>query len=203
MIVSVGKRGRKYEYFTIAIVTLFIMTMASEILNFSHIIGALLAGILLKDKLIQDKLYYAEHHIIESIEVFNLGVFHPLIFIWIGLTANISLMFQNIWFGIILTILALSGKLIGSILGNHFCHEPLKEGLLIGWGLNARGATELFALLIAKNQGFISQDIFSAVVFMAIVTTIISPIVFKYMVLKGFGMYKHRKYKGKHVHEVV
>ncbi len=191
----IGKDGRTYEYFAVAFVVLLVMALASELLNFSHIIGALLAGILLKDMLIQDKLYRAEHHIIEAIEVFDLGVFQPLIFIWIGLSIDFNLLMQNIEFGIVLTILALLGKLLGAVLGNHFCKEPLKEGILIGWGLNARGATELFALLIAKNTGLVTQNVFSAVVFMALMTTIISPIVFKLLVLNGFGLVRHRSKK--------
>lgn len=188
----IGKKGHKFEYFKVAFVTLLIMTVASELLQFSHVIGALLAGIILKDKLIQDKMYYAEHHIVEALEVFNFGVFHPLIFIWIGLSVDFALISQNLWFGIILTVLALTGKLIGSVIGNKFCNEPVSEGILIGWGLNARGATELFALLIARNQGLVGENVFSAVVFMAVVTTFISPVVFKYMVLKGYGMVDHR-----------
>jgi len=200
---TVGRKGRKYEYFSVAFVILLILTLASQLLNFSYIIGALLAGILLKDKLIQDKLYYEEHNMVETIEVFNLGVFQPLIFIWIGYTIDFSMITKNLTFGLVLTVLALTGKLLGSILGNFFCKEPVEEGILIGWGLNARGATELFAILIAQNQGFISNDVFSAVVLMALLTTIISPIIFKFLVLRGFGLYKHRRYKGKHVHDLV
>ncbi len=188
----VGKKGSKFEYFTVAIVILLVMAGASEILNFSSVIGALLAGVLLKNKLSEDMLYFEEHNIIEALEVFDFGVFHTLIFIWIGLTIDFRMLFSNIWFGIILTIFAILGKLGGAVLGNHFCHESLKEGLLIGWGLNARGATELFALLVAQSQGLVSDSVFSAIVFMALVTTIISPIVFKFMVLNNFGVEKKR-----------
>ena len=191
LLTSIGRKGHKFEYFKVAFVTLLIMTIVSELLNFSHIIGALVAGILLKDKLIGDKMYYAEHHIVEALEVFNFGIFQPLIFIWIGLSVDLRLISQNLEFGIVLTILAIVGKLLGALIGNWFCHEPWREGILIGWGLNARGATELFALLIAQNQGLVSNNVFSAIVFMALVTTFISPIVFKILVLKGFGMYKH------------
>lgn len=196
-----GRKGRKYEYFGAAFVVLMIMTIAAELLNFSYIIGALIAGLLLKDKFVQGKLYYEEHQIVEAIEVFNFGVFHPLIFIWIGLSLDFNILFSNIEFGVVLTVLALVGKIIGTVLGNYFCHEPLSEGILIGWGLNARGATELFALLIARNQGIINQDIFAAVVFMAFVTTIISPIMFKFLAMRGYGMVKHRHRKK--VHEEI
>ena len=182
---------KKYEYFAVAFILLLVMVLVSELLNFSYIIGALLAGILLKDKLVEDKLYYEEHHILEALEVFNFGIFHPLVFIWIGLSMDLNLLSANIGFGLVLTGIALFGKLVGSMLGNYFCKEPISEGILIGWGLNARGATELFALLIARNQNIISQDIFSAVVFMALVTTIISPIIFKYLVLRGYGIVRH------------
>ncbi len=196
-----GRKGRKYEYFGAAFVVLMIMTIAAELLNFSYIIGALIAGLLLKDKFVQGKLYYEEHQIVEAIEVFNFGVFHPLIFIWIGLSLDFNILFSNIEFGVVLTVLALVGKIIGTVLGNYFCHEPLSEGILIGWGLNARGATELFALLIARNQGIINQNIFAAVVFMAFVTTIISPIMFKFLAMRGYGMVKHRHRKK--VHEKI
>jgi Kef-type K+ transport system membrane component KefB len=189
----IGKDGRKYEYFGVAIVVLLIMTLASELLNFSYIIGALLAGLLLKDKFTEDKLYYEEHHVAEAIETFNFGFFEQLVFVWIGFSIDTSILFANIGFGLVLTILALGGKLAGSMIGNYFCNQPIKEGYLIGWGLNARGATELFAVLIAKNIGVIGENLFSAIVFMTLVTTIISPIVFKYLVSKGYGL--HRKYK--------
>ncbi len=184
----VGKKSTRFEYFSVAMIILLVMAAASEIFNFSAIIGALLAGILLKDKLSDDMLYFEEHNIFEALEIFNFGVFHPLIFIWIGLTINMELLFQNIGFGILLTVLAILGKLLGAVLGNYFCKESLQEGILIGWGLNARGATELFALLIARSEGLVSQSVFSAIVFMALLTTILSPIIFKILVLRGYGI---------------
>jgi Kef-type K+ transport system membrane component KefB len=194
---TIGKTEKKFEYFSVAIVTLLIIVGAAEALNFSGIIGALLAGLLLKDKLIKDKLYIEEHHIVESLEVFNFGIFHPLVFVWIGLSVDLAQMSPSLGLGLVLTVLALAGKILGSMLGNMFCKESYSEGFLIGWGLNARGATEMFALLIAKNQGFISDGVFSAVVLMALLTTIISPIVFKILVLKGIGLdgsHKTRKH---------
>ncbi|MEK6916453.1 MAG: cation:proton antiporter [Nanoarchaeota archaeon] len=188
---SIKKTKRNFEYFGVALITLLIMAVSSELLGFSMVIGALIAGMLIKDKLIKDKLYYEEYHIIESLEVFNFSLFHPLIFIWIGLIINLNILYNNLDFGLVLILIALSGKLIGSVLGNYFAKEPLSEGILIGWGLNARGATELFALLVAKNMGIISGRIFSAIILMSLITTIISPIIFKNLVMKGYGIFNH------------
>ena len=195
------RKSRKYEYFAVAFIILIIMAAISELLNFSAIIGALAAGMLLKNKLIKDRMYYHEHIIIEAIEVFHFGIFEPIVFIFIGLSVDPAMLFENIGFGLILTFLALFGKIAGALVGNYFCGEPLSEGILIGWGLNARGATELFALLIAQNLGIVSEDIFAAIVLMAILTTIISPIIFKMLVRNGYGLVKHVHSRNKHVYK--
>ena len=196
---NVGKR--KYEYFAVAMVVLMVISISAELLNFSYIIGALLAGLLLKDKLLEDKLYRIEHHIVQALEVFNFGVFHPIIFIWIGLSVNLGLLISNLSFGIVLTVIAIAGKLIGSMLGNYFSGEPLSEGFLVGWGLNARGATEVFALLIAIDEGIVTSEVFSAIVFMTLITTIISPIIFKLLLQNGIGVITHIHHKN-NMHEL-
>src|SRR3989344_4909956 len=194
------KTKRGFDYFGVALITLLVMTVASELLNFSMVLGALLAAILLKDKLVKDKLYYEEYQITEALEVFNFGIFHPIIFIWIGLSIDFSIIYNNIGFGLLLTFLALGGKLLGSVFGNYLVNEPASQGMLIGWGLNARGATGLFALLIAKNVGLVSLGVFSAIVFMALVTTIISPVVFKMLAMKGYGIVNHANHYKAHRH---
>ncbi|MBN1503249.1 cation:proton antiporter [Candidatus Woesearchaeota archaeon] len=183
-----GKSPRKYELFLGSFVVLLIMVLSSELLNYGYILGALGAGLILKDQLIAEKNFNREYDIIEGVETVAFGFLEPLVFIWVGLSIDITSMLNNPWFGIILTIVATAGKLLGSVIGSYFCRESLKEGLLMGWALNARGATELFAILIARNMGIIGADIFSAIVFMAIVTTIISPIVFKVLVTRKFGI---------------
>ena len=55
----------------------------------------------------------------------------------------------------------------------------MKEGILIGWGMNARGAVELIAIKMASENGLVHPIIYSSIVFMTFVTTIVSPIIFK------------------------
>ncbi|MBN2422827.1 cation:proton antiporter [Candidatus Woesearchaeota archaeon] len=179
---SLGKTHRNFELFLACFVILILLSLGSELLAFGYIIGALLAGLIVKDHLIDKNGYKDEQRVIEVVETVNFSIFEPMIFIWIGLLINPATLIQSPMFGIVLTVIAILGKLLGAIIGNFFCKESILEGMIIGWGLNARGATELFAVLIAKNIGMIGNEIFNAVVFMALMTTIISPIVFKILV---------------------
>ena len=53
----------------------------------------------------------------------------------------------------------------------------IKQLYLVGWGMNSRGAVELVIALLALNHGLITQEVFSALVAMAIVTTLVFPFV--------------------------
>ena len=55
---------------------------------------------------------------------------------------------------------------------------------LVGWGMNSRGVMELVIAYIALTGGLISQELYSAIVFMTIVTTVTFPFVFRSIVRK-------------------
>ena len=78
--------------------------------------------------------------------------------------------------------IATGGKLIGSILGSLIGKGTIKEGIIMGWGLNARGAVEIMVVRLAFEMGYVEPIIYSSIILMTFVTTIISPIIFKYVV---------------------
>lgn len=68
-----------------------------------------------------------------------------------------------------------------------------KEASIVGFGMNARGAVELIIADIALRQGLFSHpepapaivaSLFSAVVIMAVVTTLLTPIGMRWMVTR-------------------
>jgi Kef-type K+ transport system membrane component KefB len=56
---------------------------------------------------------------------------------------------------------------------------------LIGWGMNSRGAVELVIALLALNYGLLTQEVFSALVAMAIITTLVFPFVLQREIKKN------------------
>ena len=55
------------------------------------------------------------------------------------------------------------------------------NSLTIGVGINGRGIMEIVIARIALEKGFIGTELFSILVIMAIVTTIVSPLLLKRM----------------------
>jgi len=74
---------------------------------------------------------------------------------------------------------AIAGKLVGTMLAYPFSSLSLRQLMLVGWGMNSRGVIELVIANIALSAGLIDSKLYSAIVFMSIVTTLIFPLAIK------------------------
>lgn len=123
-----------------------------------------------------------DHHITKKIELVANWGFIPFFFISMGihfdiisLNFNLSLLFYVILFAII-------GKIFGTFLAKPFVNFSFKQLYLIGWAMNSRGVVGLALVLIALRLGLIEQGLYSALVIMALITTLIFPFVLSYMI---------------------
>ena len=173
------------EFTGALIIAIFIAILASKF-SLSAIVGAVIAGMVFRQVLYHEGIQgiKEEKRITKFFEIITFGFFALFFFIWVGLQTNITDLMINPIFGIILTVLAFSGKFFGTLIGNWIAAGNLHEGVIMGWGMNSRGAVELIVAQIALANNIIDHNLFSAIVFMAITTSIISPIVFKYMLKK-------------------
>ncbi|KAB8142873.1 cation:proton antiporter [Chloroflexia bacterium SDU3-3] len=105
----------------------------------------------------------------------------PLFFIFSGLNTSIGLV--NSWWlwGVTLLILLVSilGKGVACWLAARMNGEPNREALAIGALMNARGLMELILLNIGLQHGIITPTLFTMLVFMAIVTTLMASPIFE------------------------
>ena len=83
---------------------------------------------------------------------------------------------------------AMIGKILGAFVARPFVNLKTKQLHLIGWGMNSRGVIELILANFALSHGLINRDLYSAIVFMTIVTTLTFPFVFKKMIKKNAGI---------------
>ncbi|MFC1508347.1 cation:proton antiporter [Candidatus Omnitrophota bacterium] len=129
--------------------------------------GAFLVGIAIGDS----------EHLTERtkdvITQFAMNIFAPLFFAFIGLRINFIASFNFSLFFVVF-MLACAGKIIGCSLGARWGGMSGKESLAVGFGMNARGAMEIILGLLALEYGLIQDDLFVALVVMAIGTTMIS-----------------------------
>ena len=82
-------------------------------------------------------------------------------------------------FAVVLAIIAILTKVIGCGLGAKICKFDNKESLAIGIGMVSRGEVALIVAQKGANYGLLDDKMFPAIIFMVIVTTLITPILLK------------------------
>jgi Kef-type K+ transport system membrane component KefB len=112
----------------------------------------------------------------------------PLFFVYSGLNTRLGLVNTWLLWGIaVLVFLAgTAGKGIACWLAALLNKEPQREALAIGSLMNARGLMELILLNIGLQQGVVTPTLFTILVLMAIVTTLMASPLFELV----YGRYR-------------
>jgi len=109
----------------------------------------------------------------DQLEAFSSAALLPLFFVFTGLRTQISLL--NDWFGWLtclgIIIVAVTGKLVGSMLMARWTSMNWRDSFAIGVLMNTRGLVELVVLNIGYDLGILSGRIFVMMVIMALATT--------------------------------
>lgn len=100
----------------------------------------------------------------------------PLFFVYSGLNTKIGLIIAPQLLGVtlLLLILAVLGKGVACAAAAWWHGEPPREALAIGALMNARGLMELIILNIGLERGVITPTLFTMMVVMAVVTTLMA-----------------------------
>jgi len=151
----------------IFIIGILIASISMELIGFYVGFGAFLFGIVFSAGI--DKENSNAFKIINN---FTMAFLTPIYFVSIGLKINLA----NFDFTLVLlvTIIACLGKIIGTLIGAMLNNVSIKEALVIGFGMNARGVMEVIFSSLAFELKIIDQRIFIALIIMAIITTLIS-----------------------------
>jgi Kef-type K+ transport system membrane component KefB len=131
-------------------------------------------------------------------EVLTTSLFLPIFFVFSGLNTQIGLVnTPQLWFITVLIVaIAVLGKGIACMLAAKAAGENWRDSATIGSLMNARGLMELIILNIGLEQKVITPTLFTIMVIMAILTTLMtSPLVA--MLLKDdrkeeYALKKHR-----------
>ena len=170
--IKIFERGKKeIAMFNIVILSAFILAIFSELAGLSAIVGAFIAGIILQKSFILKRDEKHEEH---EIETFLFGFIIPFFFINIALNFDFNSLFEEPLLVLIVFLIAIFGKMAGVFLSKFFDNLKWKQIYLIGWGMNSRGIIELVIANLALKAGLISTSLYSAIVLMAILTTLVS-----------------------------
>jgi len=166
------------------LIVAFSFSVLAEALDMHFIMGAFIAGLFFTNREIKKSVYADVKNKIGAI---NSGFLAPIFFASIGLSLELSAFINVPLFVVALILVASLGKIIGAGLPAKLSGLTTQQSLIVGNAMNARGAVELIIADIALRAGLfklpgdshIVQNLFSAVVIMAIVTTLVTPIILK------------------------
>ena len=171
-----GYTGRTFT-FTLVLIIAVLFGEIAELAGLHAILGAFIAGLFLQENVLGRSL---AENLTEAVREASIGFLAPIFFVTAGFAVSFSVFQVNL--GLFLSIMAVAT--IGKILGTALFYLPTgygwREGVTIGAGMNGRGAVEIIVAGIGLEMGLISSDIFSVLVFMAIITTAAVPLFLKW-----------------------
>ena len=163
----------------------FFFAVLADLLDMHFIVGAFVAGLYFGQKTIDLKSY---NRIKNAISAMTFGFLAPIFFAAIGFNLNFSALTEAPVFVTLLILTAFLGKIIGAGGAARLFGFSRRDAVNIGVGMSPRGAVELVIAGIALKAGlFVTGDgeptivnhLFSSVVMMAVVTTVLSPLILK------------------------
>lgn len=155
--------------FTILIAGL--IAVAAHLMGLHIMIGAFLGGMAIRESL--------NRRTKQAIGRWSFGFFAPIFFAWVGF----SVTFSGTAFSILLpliVVLGFIGKVFGAGLGAKLSGLSWHEAFLVGLGMNGRAAVDLILASVALSSGIIDRDLYSAIVFNAIIMALLTPILLKF-----------------------
>jgi Kef-type K+ transport system membrane component KefB len=160
-----------------ALTLLFVLGFAAlaDLLGLHFVVGAFFGAMLLGRGLI------AARHVDDvqkTVSGIAMGFLAPLFFATIGLEFDAGTLTDPVLIGVVL-LAAFGGKIMAGRIGGWMAGLTRAEGWALGVGLNGRGIMELVVARIALANGFIGVRLFTVLVLMGLVTTILTPILLR------------------------
>ena len=155
---------------SIMLIAVFVLGMCTYKLGVFSIFGGFVGGLLVH----HDTRFATAWR--RQVGDFVLVFFLPVFFTYSGLHANLLGLTTGadwLWLGIFLAVSILA-KIIPVVLVSRFAGYGGHAALLLGVLMNTRALMELIVLNIGLETGFLPQKIFTMLVIMAVVTTIIA-----------------------------
>ena len=166
------KDTRRVSIYVMAIV-LIVAFVTERYFGIADITGAYLLGLLLST-------FEIKSEIARKMTVPSYMYFSPIFFASIGIKTELAGMNTSMLiFSLLILIIAVLSKIVGCGLGARLCHFSRRDSLNIGIGMVSRGEVALIVAQKGYAMGLLNGQIFSPVVLVVIVTTIITPILLK------------------------
>jgi Kef-type K+ transport system membrane component KefB len=168
--------GDETGLFSLVIIFILVLAALSELLQIGYLIGAIIGGFLLQISVRNIRKSH-ERNMIKVTNLVTLGFMVPFFFVNVGINFDINVLYSSSTLLIATVMIAFIGKILGTIIVEPFSNLTLKQLYYTGWAMNSRGAAELVIALVAFRNSLIPVEVFSALVAMSLITTLVFPAV--------------------------
>ena len=175
------KIAEKYpeSVFIFSIMVAFLYAMAAELVGLSAIVGSFLAGASFAGIKVRCGAICKEGA--ENLQI----IFASIFFVSLGVIMDLHFVTPALlWFVVALSAIALLTKVIGCGLPALIQRMGFKDSIIIGIGMVPRGEVAMIVALIGLNQNLINQSVYSALILMSLLTTIIPPLILRNWLFK-------------------
>lgn len=161
--------------------------VAGEALGMHFVLGAFAAGLFFGRKVVDEDVY---RDVKSKVAAITTALLAPLFFASIGLQLDLSALASIPGFVVVLIVIAFLGKLIGAGGAAWMTGLGTRDSAAVGTAMSVRGAVELIIAGIALKAGLfdhpqptppVVEHLFSAVVIMAVITTLAPPVALRYL----------------------
>ncbi|HET6931651.1 MAG TPA: cation:proton antiporter [Candidatus Acidoferrum sp.] len=149
-----------------------LLSWLANLAELATIVGAFAAGMVLNSFFDREVEGISLHELLSPIE----SLLVPLFFVWMGIQVKLEAMARTdvLIVGIALTVVAIIGKVVAG----WGCPKTMNRWA-VGFGMMPRGEVGLIFAGIGKGIGVVDDGLFSAVVLLVMVTTVLAPIMLR------------------------
>ena len=172
--------------FIFTIMIAFLYAMGAEAVGLSAIVGSFLAGASFSGINLTHGRHFRDAA--EHLQI----IFAAIFFVSLGVIMDLHGVGLNmLWFTLALTAVAIITKVIGCGIPARIQKMSVRDSLIVGVGMVPRGEVAMIVALIGLNtvdkvsgQSLINQEVYAAVILMALLTTIFPPLIMRNLLYK-------------------
>ena len=149
-----------------------LLAWLANVAQLATIVGAFAAGMVLNSFFDREVEGASLHELLSPIE----SLVVPLFFVWMGIQVKLETMANKdvLIAGLALTLVAIVGK----VAAGWGC-PPTLNRLAVGFGMMPRGEVGLIFAGIGRGIGVVDEGLFSAIVLLVMVTTVLAPVLLR------------------------
>ncbi|AAY79780.1 cation:proton antiporter [Sulfolobus acidocaldarius] len=162
----------------ISLVILFVLVLIMLVVGFSPVIAAFIAGVAIAESVKSKRVNGFTETLI--------SIFGPLFFVYVGMETPFYIFFNlnDLLLGLLLSFLAIVGKIFGILPVAYFYTKNLKQSIITAVGMIPRGEIGLVVATVGLSGNVLDVSQYSQIVIMALITTFLGSYIFSTLIRK-------------------